>query len=295
MQIPLLNRSAVVSTAAMICLLFTASCVTEKDFYYLNDQIVALNKRVESLSKDVLSIREQQAKGDVDLKKVREDMQAVQGRLDENNRLVRRTVEKDTQTQDGMTTHIADLQTRMATLDTDVKRLHTYLNLEPASALPAPESDKAPLSGTVSKPETSVPAVKLPEKDPEKPEVASEQQIYDESMALYRKEKYEEAAAGFKGFVAKYPKSDLTDNAQFWEGESYMALKQYEQAILAFQRVIKNYPKGNKVPNAILRQALAFYEIKDKTSCKLLLKKLVSQYPKSNEAKIAEAKLKTMK
>jgi len=74
-----------------------------------------------------------------------------------------------------------------------------------------------------------------------------------------------------------------------------MILKQYEQAILAFQRVIKKYPKGNKVPNAILRQALAFYEIKDKTSAKLLLKKLIKKYPKSNEAKIAKAKLRTIK
>ncbi|MBW2110832.1 MAG: hypothetical protein JRH00_05255 [Deltaproteobacteria bacterium] len=35
--------------------------------------------------------------------------------------------------------------------------------------------------------------------------------------------------------------------------------------------------------------------MKDKTSARLLLKKLVKKYPKSNEAKIAKAKLKTIK
>jgi len=286
----------VVPTASAICLLlFTASCVTDKDFYYLNDQIVALNKRVEGLSKEVVSVREQQAKGDVEVKKVREDIEAVQGRMDENNRLVRRTVEKDTRTQDGLGANMTDLQNRVSRLDTDVKRLNAYLNLQPASAPPPEGSEEKPPAGSTTKPEPSVPVVKPPEKAPAKPEAASEQQIYDASIALYRQEKYEEAAAGFKGFVAKYPKSELADNAQFWEGESYMALKQYEQAILAYQRVIKNYPKGNKVPGAILRQALAFNEINDKTSSKLLLKKLISQYPTSNEAKIAEAKLKTMK
>ncbi|MBU1905277.1 MAG: hypothetical protein KJ573_17035, partial [Proteobacteria bacterium] len=30
-------------------LLFFSSCVTEKDFLYLNDQIVAVNKRMDSL------------------------------------------------------------------------------------------------------------------------------------------------------------------------------------------------------------------------------------------------------
>jgi tol-pal system protein YbgF len=87
----------------------------------------------------------------------------------------------------------------------------------------------------------------------------------------------------------------LADNAQFWVGESFMALNQYEQAILAYQKVIKNYPKGNKVPNAMLRQALAFHEIKDDISAKLLLRKVVKNYPDTSEAKIAEAKLKSFK
>jgi len=116
--------------------------------------------------------------------------------------------------------------------------------------------------------------------------------LYDLSLGFYREGNYEEAITGFKNFVRKYPKSSLTDNAQYWVGESYMALRQYEQAILAFQVVIKKYPKGNKVPKAILRQALAFYEIRDKTSARLLLKKLILKYPKSSEAKIAKAKLR---
>jgi len=119
-----------------------------------------------------------------------------------------------------------------------------------------------------------------------------EKRLYDVNLALYRDEKYEEAIAGFKKFIKKFPKSLLADNAQYWVGESYMALKQYEQAILAFQVVIKHYPKGSKVPNAILRQAISFYEIKDRTSSRLLLKKLILKYPKSSEAKIAKAKLR---
>ncbi len=296
MRIPLPNRCIVGQIASVISmLLLISSCVTEKDFLYLNDQIVALNKRVEGLSKEVVSVREQQAKGDVELQKAREDMQGMSGRLDENNRLVRRSVERDTKTQDGTSANLSNLQDRTSRLDTDVKRIKAYLNLEPAAAAPEQEPEEKPLIVAKTKPEPQTPAIRQPDSATEKPEVSSEQQIYERSVALYREEKYEEAISGFKNFVAKYPKSELADNALFWEGESHMALKQYEQAILTFQLVIKNYPKGNKVPNALLRQALAFYEINDKTSSKLLLKKLISQFPKSNEAKIAEGKLKTMK
>jgi tol-pal system protein YbgF len=267
--------------------------VTDRDFIYLNDQLVALNKRVEGLSQEFLSVREQQAKGDVELRKIREDMQGISGRMDENNRLVRRTVERDTKTQDGMSAGISGMEERISKLDTDVRRLHTYLNLESTGASPVQESERKPSTGSEAEPK--VPAVKQAAPAVESPEGLSEQGMYDMNLALYREEKYEEAIAGFKKFVEKYPKSELGDNAQFWVGESYMALKQYEQAILAFQGVIKKYPKGNKVPNALLRQALAFYEIKDTTSSKLLLKKLIKEYPKSNEATIAQEKLKTIK
>ena len=121
------------------------------------------------------------------------------------------------------------------------------------------------------------------------------QAFYNAAITLMGEGKYEEAVAGFRSFLEKYPKLDLADNAQFWIGECYMAQKQYEQAILAYQEVIKRYPKGNKVPSAILRQALAFYEIGDKISSKLLLKKVIKEYSDSSEAKIAEAKLKTIK
>jgi tol-pal system protein YbgF len=304
MRISLPKRSVVGQMALVICLLlFVSSCVTDKEFLYLNDQIVALNKRVDGLqqttdqkvSKEMVSVREQQAKADAELHKIREDMQAVSGRLDENNRLVMRAIERDTTAQDDMSTTIAGLNDRISRIETGVRRLNAYLNLEPVAAAPAQEAEEKPLMGSEPQPETRTPAVGQALPSIDKPDVSPEQRLYDVNMALFREEKYEEAIAGFKNFVAKYPKSDLADNAQFWVGESYMGLKQYEQAILAFQRVIKNYPKGNKTPNATLRQAVAFYEINDKTSSKLLLKKLIKEFPKSTEAKIAEAKLKAMK
>ncbi len=294
---PKLSAAVLIAPAAC-CLLLLSSCVTEKEFLYLNDQIVALNKRVDGMDQRVdsklMSIREQQAKADAELGKVREEMQGMSGRLDENNRLVLRAIERDTTTQDTMGSTMVDLQDRVSRLEVQVKRLNEYLSLEPKAA---PQQEPGMGERTVVAPgeEIQVPVVRKPAPVVEAPEVAPDQRLYDVSLALYREENYEEAIASFKNFLEKYPNSNLADNSQFWVGESHMALKQYEQAILAFQTVIKKYPKGNKVPNAILRQALAFYEINDKTSARLLLKKLIRQYPSSNEAKIAKGKLKAMK
>lgn len=282
-------------------LLLFSSCVTDDDFQYHNDQIVALNKRVNSLQETteskldskLVATREQQAKTAIEIDEIREEMRNVSGRLDENNHLVRRAIERDTTTQDDMNSTITDLKDRISELELKVNRINAYLGIEIDLQQQGQDLGKTPAVAQMPVPQAKV--AKKPVPEVKKPEESPEERLYNLTLGLYRQEKYEEAIAGFKNFIKKFPKSKLADNAQFWIGESYMALKQYEQAILAFQSVIKKYPKGNKVPNAILRQALAFYEIKDKTSARLLLKKLIKKYPKSSEAKIAKAKLRTIK
>jgi tol-pal system protein YbgF len=278
-------------------LLFTSCITTEEQARYFNDQIVAVNTRINELEKTeesmaaklsgqidskLASIRDSQAEVGNDINSLRGEIRDLSGRVEENTHLVTRAIERDTTEQDGTDARLAQLTKRLAEVETSLKRLHVYVGLEP--------------SGEVKKqqPEKALPEAALPKKQPkvveEKPAV-TDKQVYELTLATYREEEYEEALAGFRGFLEKYPTSDLADNAQFWIGECYMALKQYEQAILAYQEVIKKYPKGNKVPNAMLRQALAFYEIKDKISSRLLLKKIIREHPDSSEAKIAKARL----
>jgi tol-pal system protein YbgF len=266
-------------------LLFTA-CVTEDKFLYLSKKIDAIEAKTD---KELLSNSERMAANSADMDQLKEEMRFLNGRLDENSHLLKRSIERDTTSGDTIGEGLSDLQKRMVRLELRVDRISSYLGLEP---MIQPDEQKTSVPVGVSqaqKPSTPAvqpaPEVKIP----------ADQMLYDVNMALYRKEKYGEAIVGFKNFLNRYPKSKLADNAAFWIGESHMALKQYEQAILAFQKVIKKYPRGNKVPNAMLRQALAFYELNDKTSAKLLLRKIIKQYPKSSEAKIARNKLKTLK
>jgi len=275
----------------LFSLLFLPTCITTReDMLYLNDQIVALNAKVnkmdERLSGNLDSIRETQAESVAETDKVKGEIQDISGRVADNRELVRRTVERDTTEQDAMKANLHDLTRRIAELETRVKQVYEYLGLEGTAGVPEQGLVKPPLPA-------KVPAIQPPVTEAK--EALPDKTIYDKTLTTYKEGKYEEAATGFKNFIKKYPKSDLADNAQFWIGECYMALKQYEQAILAYQGVIKKYPKGNKVPNAMLRQALAFYEIKDKKSSRILLKRIIKKYPGSNEAKIAKAKLKTIK
>jgi len=261
-----------------------SSCLYDNDIAYLNDQVVALNRRVKSLEDGMdTKVRSGQVNLRTDIDEVQEQLRRLNGRIEENERLLKRAVERDLGDQDAMRATASTMSERMTTLESTVEQHQRYLNLPSTQSKTGAGQETPP----AFKPETPPAATVEPK--------SKETELYDRSIARYRDGKYEEAVEGFKTFLKTFPKSDRADNAHFWIGESYMALKQYEQAILAYQEVIKNYPKGNKVPGALLRQALAFLEIKDQTSAKLLLNRVVKNHPNSSEAKIAQKKLETLK
>ena len=275
-----------------LIVLLLSSCVYDREFAYLNDQVIALNKRVRSLEEGMDNrldpMRSSQAEIQSDLDQIRGELRTASGRIEENEHLLRRAVERDLAEQDAMRTAVNRLSDTMVTLEAMVEQQHRYLGLE---SLAPVKPDEAP---------PAVPAVAAPVAGPtpapaQPPAVARETDLYESSLTLFRNGRHEEAIAGFRGFLRTNPKGEQAENAHFWMGESHYALRQYEQAILAYQEVIKNYPKGSKAANATLRQGMAFLEINDKTSARLLLDRVTKNYPNTSEAKIAQQKLATLR
>lgn len=289
----------------VVCALFAlsscATVATDQDIMRLNDQILLVSNRVDALQASVnkqknslsqqlsgdlntrlSSIHDTQAEVVAEIERIKQDMDTLSGRVDENGRLAKHAIERDTTQEDDLKTAIAELSGRVQALEKNVKKINAYLDLSRAAR-------QKPAGATGGKEANLTPP---PAKEKQ---VTPEQAMYEKGLGLYKDGKFEQAIADFRNFIKTYPQSDLTDNAQFWIGECYMGLKKYEEAILSYQQVIKRYPKGNKVPNAMLRQALAFHAINDNTSAKLLLEKIIRSFPKSNEANIAKLKLKELR
>ena len=130
-------------------------------------------------------------------------------------------------------------------------------------------------------------------KDPARKQ--DKENMYSTSYQLFKEGNYDKARTEFRNFLALYPASEYSDNAQFWIGECYFFEKNYEKAILEYEKVTKNFPGGNKVPYALLKQGLSFLKLKDKTSAKLLLQQVIKDYPNTNQARMARSKLQEIK
>ncbi|MFQ5542609.1 MAG: tol-pal system protein YbgF [Candidatus Binatia bacterium] len=121
-----------------------------------------------------------------------------------------------------------------------------------------------------------------------------ERRDYDRAWKLIERKDYRGAIARFKRFLKKHSKSEYADNAQYWIGESYYAIRQFDQAILEFDAVRRKYPNGDKVPAALLKQGFAFAELGDKVDARLILQELIVRYPDSKEAVKAKEKVKSL-
>jgi tol-pal system protein YbgF len=137
-----------------------------------------------------------------------------------------------------------------------------------------------------------------PEKEPSiEPKVLSTTAgaLYKDAFETFQKGDLDGGRRKFEAFLKTYPNMELSDNAQFWIGETYYLKKDFEKAILEYEKVIVKYPEGDKVPSALLKQGLAFLELGDRTNARNLLRRVIDRYPQTEQADIAKKRIETIK
>ena len=256
-------------------LVFLSCVASQQDIMALNRQIQIINTHIYQLDK----VREAQAELGVEIDSMKQELRRISGILEENQHTMANSLENKTIDREALIKRLTALVQRMA-------QVYAHLNLKGASEPQKQTSVQSPITPVV--PPTSQPMAVEEVLD------STEQRLYEETLAIYREGRYDEAVLGFENLIRKHPQSNRADNAQFWIGECYLALGKYEQAIKAYHEVETKYPEGNKVPNALLKQAIAFIEVKDDIAAKIVLKKLIKNHPNSEERTIAEAKLNTL-
>lgn len=119
--------------------------------------------------------------------------------------------------------------------------------------------------------------------------------LYKDAYETFQRGELDGARGKFEAFLKQYPNMELSDNAQFWIGETYYLQKDFEKAILEYEKAISKYPEGDKIPAALLKQGLAFLELGDKINARNLLKRVMDRYPQTEQAEIAKKRLETIK
>ena len=106
------------------------------------------------------------------------------------------------------------------------------------------------------------------------------QQRYDEGFNLFQSRNYKAAIEIFEALLASDAGNNLSDNAQYWIGESHYALGQYKAAVIDFEKVF-TFPKSNKNPDAQFKLGLCYLRLGDREKAREEFQRLLDVYPKS--------------
>lgn len=118
--------------------------------------------------------------------------------------------------------------------------------------------------------------------------------LYHQGLRDLKANRYPEALSQFQTLQRRYPKSNLSEPAEFFAANSLYEMGKYDQAILQFNDQTMRFPKGHFASAALLREAQAFMKINDRIDARLTLQKLLNDLPDSPEAPMAKSMMQTL-
>lgn len=157
-------------------------------------------------------------------------------------------------------------QTQEASTGTEAKVAETPAPAPEAKQAPAQKQDIVPVSG-------------------------DEKQQYQQAYEALRNGHTAQAIAEFNALLAKNPKGEYANNAQYWLGEAYRVNQDIESARKAFNSVVENYPGSSKVPDALLKLGTIEVEQKNPVKAREYLTRVTVDFPSSTAARLAAKKL----
>jgi tol-pal system protein YbgF len=112
-------------------------------------------------------------------------------------------------------------------------------------------------------------------------EPGSSKDLYETAYGYLLQQDYAAAEAAFEEFLRRYPKDQLTADAQYWLGETLFVQRRYKPAGQAFLRVVQQYRQSSKAPNSLLMLAMTLEQLGQKDCA--LFAELETKHPNASQ------------
>ena len=160
----------------------------------------------------------------------------------------------------------------------------------PAPAIGGEAESQAPAADPQAVPLAAAPGRAESQRPPADPVRARAR--YQRAFQLLKETQYEQALAAFKQFLADYPDSAYSDNAQYWLAETNYVMQDYAAAIAEYQSLLGAYPDSQKVSHALLKIGYSQAALGQGAAARQTLEKVMALYPGTTVARLADEKLK---
>jgi tol-pal system protein YbgF len=252
--------------------------------------IEAANKEHQQMMADIRMLQQQNQRLQAQLAAVTDLLKAVTARLDEQSASSRKGFADQKALTDTMNADlrvvrekIDETNVRLGTLSEEVETLRA--GQTEAGAQPAAPASPGEAAGT--------PPVAAPGPPAPRPGGfgASPSQAFESARSDYYMGQWSLAVQGFESYIKTFPKSDLTDDAQYYIGETHYMSGKFQDAVAAYDLVIARYPTSNTLPDAYYKRGLALASLGQVPQARESLAFVIKTYPDSDAGRLAKQAL----
>jgi tol-pal system protein YbgF len=266
----------------------------------------AANREHLQLMADIRMLQEQTQQLQVTLVALNDAIKTLNARLDEQTNAQRKAFADQKLLVDTLTGEVRivrekidDTNVRLSSLSQEVDSLRS-----PQSA-PPPMSTTGPPSGAAENTSTPPPAGGEPSNaaappagastapapaggGPAAPVGMSPTRLFEIAQADYASGQWALAIQGFETYLKTFPKTDKSDDAQFYIGEAYSLDGKFKEAIASYDRVINDYPQGDRVPDAFYKRGLAYSRLGQMDKARESFEAVIKNYPNAEGSRLAK-------
>jgi tol-pal system protein YbgF len=252
------------------------------------EPLAAANKEHQQMMADIRMLQQQNTRLQAQLAAVTKLLESVTARLEEQSAANRKSFADQKTLADTMHADLRVLRekidesnVRLGSLSEEVEGIRQAQSAAPqAAALPSP-SDAAAGAAAPAAPPAPRPGGFG----------ASPSQAFETARSDYYMGNWSLAIQGFESFLKTFPKSDLTDDAQYYIGETYYMSGRFQDALAAYNAVIERYPASNTLPDTYYKRGMAQKALGQAVQAKESLSFVIRTYPSSDAAFLAKQAL----
>jgi tol-pal system protein YbgF len=252
----------------------------------------AANKEHQQMMADIRMLQQQNTRLQAQLAAVTKLLESVTARLEEQAAASRKSFADQKSLTDTMAADVRVLRekldesnVRLGSLSEEVDAIRLAQTAAPPAAVPAAPTDAGAAAAQPAVQPATPPAPRPGSFG------ASPSQAFETARSDYYMGNWSLAIQGFESFLKTFPKSDLTDDAQYYIGETCYMSGRFQDALAAYNAVIERYPASNTLPDAYFKRGMAQKALGQIPQAKESLSFVIKSYPSSDAAFLAKQAL----
>ncbi len=257
----------------------------------------AANREHQQMMADIRMLQEQNAQLQQTLGTLMEALKVVTSKIDEQTGAGRKLAADQKLLIDGLANELRivrekvdDTNVRLGSIAQEVDALRNSIPTMPVYT-PAPPTDPGAEPAPTDPDAQAQPA---PGPAPNPVAGMSPSRLWDLAFSDYAAGQWALAIQGFETYLRAFPRTEQSDNAQFYIAESYQLDGKMKEALAAYERVIAEYPQGDRVPDAYYKRGVILGSLNQPDRARESFETVIKNYPTSEARRLAEQRLKQL-